>query len=188
MDLAFPRSARPWYVPSVSAPDPQDDLAPESEDPPSSALASQPPTPAERRRKLGARVAIALYGMVVGGFTAVCAVQIMIAVWWPPIGPAAPSCRAGLKQLIVGVEEARLAAAQATGEREAVQRFRETLGPGWERRQSVSALCKADPAALRALKLVDRLRFAEEHAVRYDSGDVAGLRRRVLKQQQDLQL
>ncbi len=172
-------------MPTVSAPDPQDEPAPESQDRPSS---YPPPAPGERARKLGARLAIALYALVVGGFTAVCAVQILIAVWWPPPGPAAASCRAGLKDLITGVEDARLAAAQATGERAAVQRFRESLGPGWERRQSVGALCSADPAALRTLKLVDRLRFAEEHAVRYDATDVAGLRLRVRQQRQALQL
>lgn len=182
----FPRGESPWYVLPVSAPELEDEPAPESQDPPSSAVAS--PVPGARARKLGARLAIAFYALVVGGFTAICAVQILIAVWWPPLGPAASSCRAGLKDLIDGVEEARLAAAQATSEREAVQRFRDGLGPGWSRRQSVGALCETDPAAKRTLKLVDRLRFAEEHAVRYEASDVAGLRQRVRKEQQDLQL
>ncbi|MCA9633492.1 MAG: hypothetical protein H6718_33855 [Polyangiaceae bacterium] len=134
----------------------------------------------ERGRRLGRRISLVIYGVVVAGFTAVCTVQILATVWFPPEAEVAKSCREGLHDLISGVRSARRAAAEETGgEREAVTRFRQALGPGWERRPSVSRLCEGDPEALKALKLVDQLRYAEEHAVRNEAGDLAGLRRRV---------
>ncbi|MCA9630897.1 MAG: hypothetical protein KC766_24700 [Myxococcales bacterium] len=134
----------------------------------------------ERGRRLGRRIALVVYGLLVGGFTLVCALQILATVWFPAPGAAASSCRSGLQDLISGVRNAQRAAAEETGgEREAVTRFRQGLGPAWERRQSVQALCQGDKQALTALKLIDRLRYAEEHAVRYEAGDLAGLRRRV---------
>lgn len=134
----------------------------------------------ERGRRLGRRIALIVYGLVVSGFTAVCTVQILATVWFPAKGDPAVNCRAGLQDLIVGVRNAQRAAAEETGgEREALASFRQVLGPAWERRESVEALCQGDPEALTALRLVDRLRYAEEHAVRYEASDVAGLRRRV---------
>lgn len=134
----------------------------------------------ERGRRFGRRISLLIYGVVVAGFTAVCTVQILATVWFPPEEEAAASCREGLHDLISGVRSARRAAAEETGgEREAVTRFRQALGPAWQRRASVSRLCQGDPEALKALELVDQLRYAEEHAVRNEAGDLAGLRRRV---------
>lgn len=66
------------------------------------------------------------------------------------------------------------------GEREAVAGFRSALGPEWSAREGLEARCAGDPEALRSVGDVDRLRFAEEHALRYEALDVAGRRRRVL--------
>ncbi len=46
-------------------------------------------------------------------------------------------------------------------------------------RPGLDERCTGDREATHALGDVDRLRYAEEHALRYEALDVAGLRRRV---------
>jgi hypothetical protein len=60
-----------------------------------------------------------------------------------------------------------------------MQRFREALLPEWAARGGLEVRCQGDPEATRALGEVDRLRYAEEHALRYEALDVAGRRRAV---------
>ncbi len=131
---------------------------------------------------MGRRGGIAVYSLVVVVFTAVASIQVILQVW-PPIAfdvPAGASCRPALKGLLTAVKRARAAAAASSdGERAALQQFRSTIAPEWAIRGSLEEVCAGDPAALKALKLVDRLRYAEEHAVRYEAGDVASLRRTV---------
>ena len=69
---------------------------------------------------------------------------------------------------------------QATsGEREAVARFRAALDPEWSIRFAIGEQCKNDLDSMRALGEVDRLRYGEEHALRYEALDIASLRKRV---------
>jgi hypothetical protein len=44
----------------------------------------------------------------------------------------------------------------------------------------VGTACRADPEAARFLRELDMLRYAEEHAVRYEAVDVARRRRKML--------
>jgi hypothetical protein len=129
----------------------------------------------------GQRAGLALYALIVGGFTVVCAAQIIYQVWGPHEGlPAPVDCRTGIKCLVLAVRRARQAGeAETGGERAAVTRFREALRPEWDWRAALGRACQGDRVALRALGDTDRLRYAEEHAVRYESVDLARRRRRV---------
>ena len=132
---------------------------------------------AQRRgRALGAAVLF----VIVTTFTVVCSIQIIQQAWRAPASNAAVDCRPGIEGLISAVRRARVAAANGTGgEREAIQRFREALLPEWAARGALEGRCQGDPEAVRALGEVDRLRYAEEHALRYEALDVAGRRRAV---------
>jgi hypothetical protein len=136
---------------------------------------------ADRAAATGRKIGTVAFGIAVGTFTAVCAAQIMTQVWGTPRDTsAAPDCYEGLDGLIRAVRRARRAAgAEPAGERAALARFREQLQPEWAYRAGLGRSCRDDPEALRALRDVDRLRYAEEHAVRYESVDLARRRRRV---------
>jgi hypothetical protein len=130
-------------------------------------------------RRRGRTIGVAALFMLVAAFTVVCSVQIYEQAWEAP-GPSSVECRPGIADLIGAVRRARTAAANGTGgEREALQRFREALLPEWSMRPGLGVRCKGDPAATVALGAVDRLRYAEEHALRYEALDVAGRRRQV---------
>ena len=132
----------------------------------------------------GRTLGVAALLVLVTTFTAVCSVQIIEQAWamTSPSGEPAPGvqCGPGLMGLITAVRRARAAAANGTGgEREALQRFRDGLLPEWASRPDLGARCAGDAEATRALGEVDRLRYAEEHALRYEALDIAGRRRSV---------
>lgn len=77
---------------------------------------------------------------------------------------------------------------QATsGERDAVARFRAALAPEWSLRPAIGQHCKNDLESVRALEEVDRLRYGEEHALRYEALDIASLRKRVDAEERSLE-
>ena len=128
----------------------------------------------------GRGIAIALFAAIVTTFTAVCTVEIIRQAWETQPAPPNVGCRDGIRDLIQAVHRARSAAANGTGgERDAVARFRASLEPEWSIRPGLAAVCAADEVASQALGDVDRLRYAEEHALRYEALDVAARRRRV---------
>ena len=136
----------------------------------------------DRASRRGRTVATAIFALVVSALTALWAGQILqqLVVHHSSTGPAT-ECRPGVRALIDAVRRARQAAAEETGgEKPALGRFRATLAPAWRIRPDLTAACAGDPAAARALKEVDLLRYAEEHAVRYESAELARRRRRVL--------
>lgn len=131
-------------------------------------------------RRRGRRVGLVIFGLIVSGITANFSIQIIRQVWFEKPVPAAIGCAEGQRSLVDSVRRARLAAAAETGgERVALARFRGELQGAWRLRGAIGDACASDPAALRALAEIDRLRFAEEHAVRYEAVDLAGRRRRV---------
>jgi hypothetical protein len=80
------------------------------------------------------------------------------------------------------VERARVAYAREAGEedeRAALARYRGALEPEWSERKAVEAACKGDQNGEKHLRDVIALRYAEEHAVRYESLGLAPLRRRI---------
>jgi hypothetical protein len=129
----------------------------------------------------GRRAGLTVHALLLGGFTVVCAAQIIYQVWGPHQGPPAPvDCRAGVERLVSAVQRARLAGeAETGGERAAVTRFRRALRPEWDWRSSLERRCQRDRLAVRLLAETERLRYAEERAVRCESVDLARRRRRL---------
>jgi hypothetical protein len=147
----------------------------------------EPPPRVEIARRRGRRIGIAVFGTLVSLITAIWALQIIRQVWFPAPEPAEVDCREGLRSLIDSVRRARGAAAAETGgERQALARFRSELTDTWRLRSAIGQACRSDAAATRALSEIDRWRFAEEHAVRYESVDLARRRRRVQSLESDL--
>lgn len=110
-----------------------------------------------------------MFALLVAVPTAVWSIQIMLAVWSPPPGAPVAGCREGLAGLLRGVERARAAAEREQGgERRATERFRSSLSPEWDARATLSGLCTS-PEESEMLGAIDALRYAEEHAVRYEA-------------------
>jgi hypothetical protein len=138
------------------------------------------PTALSSPRKTGRRVAQIVFWAVVVAVCLAGAVQITGQVLFPPAASVpVPSCHAGLRALHAAVDRARLAAASALGEDAALDRFRSALEPEWSSRDLVASLCKGAATDEGALDAIERLRYAEEHAVRREAGELAPLRRRV---------
>jgi hypothetical protein len=65
------------------------------------------------------------------------------------------------------------------GEDAALADFRRALSPEWDDRDHIEDLCRPSPSSMAALDALERLRYAEEHAVRREAAELAPLRRRV---------
>ena len=96
--------------------------------------------------------------------------------------PSPAGCSAGTARLEQAVERARhiyQSEAGAEDERAALARFRSALLPEWTEEKAVKAACEQEEAGRKRLKDVIALRYAEEHAVRYESLGLAPQRRRL---------
>lgn len=122
-----------------------------------------------RAARLGRRVGIAVFSLFVAIPTAAWSIQIMQVVWAPPPGTAPETCREGLRSLLDAVARARAPGElEHRSERATMERFRAALLPEWSFRGGLNGLCRtAEEAAM--LKTIDGLRYAEEHAVRYEA-------------------
>lgn len=132
-----------------------------------------------RSAKLGRRLGIAVFSFLVAGFTVVCSVQICLQVWAPHVEPAPFGCSAGTLALADAVDAARLAAADEPDEQAALGKFRGALEPVWRYRPALGRSCASNTEAAQHLRAIDRLRYAEEHAVRYAAVDLAQRRNEV---------
>lgn len=130
-------------------------------------------------RQTGRTIGIAVFGTLMAAFTAVCSIQICLQVWSPRVVPLHVGCSAGTLQLVEAIEAARLASAGEAEEHAALAKFRGALSPAWTFRPALNVACAGDTAAVRRLHAVDRLRYAEEHAVRYGAVDLAKRRQEV---------
>ena len=141
-----------------------------------------------RAARLGRRLGIALFAALVSVPTAVWSLQIMKAVWSPSRGPEPASCRVGALGLIRAVERARAAAAglAESSERESLARFRAALEPEWLSRPNLDELCQGTHERS-ALREIDSLRYAEEHAVRYEATALARDRKRARDLERELE-
>jgi hypothetical protein len=141
----------------------------------------RPQSPLNRRRLIGRRVGIGIFSAIFAGATLIWTIEILTEVW----GSAPPSpagCAGGTASLERAVERARLAYAVEAGdedERAALSRYRTALEPEWRERKAIEAACRGDQQGRKHLKDVIALRYAEEHAVRYESLGLAPLRRRL---------
>ena len=138
--------------------------------------------------RLGRRLGIALFAVLVSVPTVVWSLQIMKVVWSPSPGPNPESCQEGQLGLLQAVDRARAAAAglAASSERESLSRFRDALEPEWLSRPNLDDLCKA-PRERKILREIDSLRYAEEHAVRYEATALARDRKRARDLERELE-
>jgi hypothetical protein len=126
---------------------------------------------------------IVYYGLVVlvGG---AAAVQITRQVLFEPRASAEvvpyATCGEGLRALYDATVRAREAAAGSEGDEDAaLARFRSALEPEWGRRDGVAERCEGSARDKGTLDAIERLRYAEEHAVRREAAELAPLRRKV---------
>jgi hypothetical protein len=130
--------------------------------------------------RTGRRLVQGLYWAIVAAICVAAATQITLQVLFQPAeAPPYKSCQEGLRALYQAVDRARLAGAGTDGENEALARFRSALKPEWGHRDGVAAQCQGKKTEEGALDAIERLRYAEEHAVRREAGELAPLRRRV---------
>jgi hypothetical protein len=130
-------------------------------------------------RQLGRTLGVAVYALVVASFTVVCSLQICLQVWAPRVEPAPFDCTAGTVALVQAIDAARVAAASEPDEQIALSKFRGALAPTWKYRPALTRTCSPNSEALKHLRAVDRLRYAEEHSVRYAAVDLAQRRHEV---------
>jgi hypothetical protein len=134
-----------------------------------------------RARLIGRRVGIVLYAVLFGGATVLWSVQILMQVWGGA-PPSALGCGGGTDRLEAALLRARsqlAGGAALQNERAALETFRGALEPEWSERREIEAACRGDELGERRLRDIIALRYAEEHAVRYESLGLAPLRRRV---------
>lgn len=123
-----------------------------------------------------------MLGVLVTGFTAVCTVEILGQVWFQEVKSTKLDCRSGLLGLVQAVDRARTAVGKAPvsgGPSAALAVFRSSLEPEWSDREAVALVCQQNPTTSKALKQIEQLRYAEEHAVRYEAHNLSRQRRLV---------
>jgi hypothetical protein len=135
-----------------------------------------------RARRRTRRAVMAAYYAVTVLFIVVAAGNVTWQIWSPRFRQHAPTdCGAGLEALKQGVARARQAAGELSeaSEDAALERFRQALLPEWERHDAIAAACESHADLAAALDVIERLRYAEERAVRREVTELAPLRRRV---------
>src|SRR5262249_28085104 len=119
---------------------------------------------------------------VAGSFGALAAGNITWQVWAPAFAPHTQvECAPELRALAAAVDRARARAslASAGGEDAAIAEFRAALLPEWGERDPIAQSCEGSPQLSAALDPIERLRYAEERAVRREVTDLAPLRQEV---------
>jgi len=130
-------------------------------------------------RRRGRQAGIAVFGVIVAGITAWWTSQILLQVWPSAPETATVECRPALRDLLVSVSVARKAAAEEVGgEQASLQAFRNSLASAWEKRPALDRACAGDARAEAMLRDIDELRYAEEHAVRYEAVRLSPERKR----------
>jgi hypothetical protein len=135
--------------------------------------------PLDAARRRGRRAGILVFGVIVASVTAWWSIQILQQVFAPTVPALDRPCRQAMGELLQGLQQARqAAAAEMGGEKAGLRAFRQALGPSWQRRPALDQACAQDQGALEALHEIDELRYAEEHAVRYEAVKLARQRKR----------
>ena len=135
-----------------------------------------------RARRRTRRAVMAAYYVVVVTFIVIAAGNVTWEIWAPRFRHQTPAdCAAGLQTLQQGVDRARRAAGELSDASEdaALARFRQALLPEWARRDEIAAACESNAELVTALDVIERLRYAEERAVRREVSELAPLRRKV---------
>ncbi|NUP06532.1 MAG: hypothetical protein HOW73_10785 [Polyangiaceae bacterium] len=100
------------------------------------------------------------------------------AIWPEAVATPWPTCEEGLRGLHSSLERARHDAEGDLDPDSALARFRAGLSPEWTYLAGVRKTC-GEAHKLPSLDALERLRYAEEHAVRREAASLAALRRRV---------
>jgi hypothetical protein len=133
-------------------------------------------------RRRGRRIVMIAYYAIVAGFILLAAGNVTYQVW-APVFRSYPEldCRKGLSELAQAIDRARQAASSFSeaGEDAALAQFRRALSPEWDQHDAIAKACGRDHDTTSLLDVVERLRYAEERAVRREVSDLAPLRRRV---------
>ena len=123
---------------------------------------------AEARRR-GRRLVMRGYYLLVAAFILISAGNVTWQVWSPQLSTFPPEdCKTGIYDLAKAVERGRQIAGSYSelGEDEALLQFRGALSPEWERHDAIAASCRSNRELAVALDVIERLRYAEERAVR----------------------
>jgi hypothetical protein len=135
----------------------------------------------ERAQRTGRRIGNVLFALLIGTFTVVCSAQVLYQGFSSKSSNAVTDCRTGLSNLVQSLHRARLATrAVSQNERSRLDAFRSTLLPEWQYRDQVQRQCASDAWGKQAYYQIERLRWAEEHAVRYESFELAPSRMHVV--------
>jgi hypothetical protein len=133
-------------------------------------------------RRRGRRSVMIAYYAIVAGFILLAAGNVTYQVWAPLFRSYSPvNCQVGLSELARAVDRARQAASSVSeeGEDVALAQFRTALSPEWDNHDAIAATCQKSAELASLLDVVERLRYAEERAVRREVSDLAPLRRKV---------
>ena len=134
----------------------------------------------ERRRRMRGRAAgLAAFGLLVSACVGVWSLQICLQVWAKNHGDDVIDCATGVLGLVDGITLARQRASKVPTEQGALTAFRDTIAAPWSLYPAVERGCRASEDDRRRLREVERLRYAEEHAVRYRATDLTRRRQSV---------
>lgn len=143
------------------------------------------PSPAER---VGQRVSLGLYIGLVTAFTLICSLQVILQAWATPAIGLPVNCPQKAESLLQGLRRAREAARKGDSEQHSLELFRTALGPDWDAKNSIANACANNAPSSRLIREIDQLRYAEEHAVRYEARELTQRRQRVSTLERELGL
>lgn len=132
-------------------------------------------------KKAGRRIATGLLLAFLAAFVIGSTTQIALQLFFrsePQPFPYA-SCRDGLVHLHGAVTRASRAASGDTDTSLALSHFRAALAPDWDHVDGVRKACAGREQDAGSLDALERLRYAEEHAVRREAGSLEALRKQV---------
>lgn len=155
----------------------------------SSDSAPSSPTKTIDSRGLGRRISSGLYYLVVTAIAIGSLIQITRQVYFSEASTGESpygSCVDGLQALYEAVNRGRLAADKIGDEalanrnsEQALLSYRRVVNATWKYYGQVAQLCDQQPDLSQTLDALERLRYSEEHGVRYQAAELEPLRRRV---------
>jgi hypothetical protein len=136
----------------------------------------KPSTDFSRR---GRTFGMVVFGLIVGGLTAIMSTQIILEVFWPKRPELTVSCEQALGDMWKALQRARQSAVGQETATDSVRAFRSGLLPAWTLQASVENQCGTDGGWGEATKELFALRYAEERFARLGGQDLHRLRSRV---------
>ncbi len=132
-------------------------------------------------QRIGKRVAIVLLFAFLLAFVTASTVELTQQVFFVHDDGPYPyaDCKGGLLALDGAVQRATRAADGNADVASALKAFRASLLPEWNHLEGVRKACSVRQEDEASLDALERLRYAEEHAVRRDAGGLEVLRKSV---------